>query len=558
MTLFPEAVRRSVRPLVLFVVGTAAFAAAYCQAPLYYSNQNQYFLHGLADAGYGFLGEDWLAGTRDPTPLFSALVAFTVRHLHPWAFHVYHALLLGVYGVAMLGVFAVVAGKETAGRRWPIFLGLFVAAHAALARWCSYRWLGQDYPWFLQAGLAGQYILGGMLQPSMFGVLLVVAVALFARGRTLPAAFCAALAAVLHFTYLLSAGLIVLGMIAALLAERRPYRALGAGALALAVVLPIVVDVRLTFGPTSSGTFAEAQAILVNVRIPHHTRPDLWFDAVAGAQAAWVVLAAVLARPTRLRYLLAVPSLLALLLTLAQVASGSHSLALLFPWRVSSVLVPVATTVILSRLVGVLPAFSNMFAARAAAGVAVAVFIAGGVWLSVTGRGFHTSDDELPLLDYAREHRDGGQVYFLPVHVPDLAATTHGSLSSDFKPLADKQRDGRVIPVDLQRFRLSTGVPIFVDFKSIPYKDAEVLEWYARLRLAQELQDKIRDGELREALDELRRHNITHLVVPAGWELEEDGLEKGPKCGPYQVYRLSAAADASDARRARGRGRLKI
>jgi hypothetical protein len=83
-----------------------------------------------------------------------------------------------------------------------------------------------------------------------------------------------------------------------------------------------------------------------------------------------------------------------------------------------------------------------------------------------------------------------------------------------------------------------------VDFKSIPYKDADVLEWYARLRLAQELHERIRDGELHEALVELRRRRVTHLVVPAGRELEDDGLEKVSECGPYQVYRLSAATGA--------------
>src|SRR3977135_1083966 len=87
--------RRIGRKTGLFLLGTALFAAAYCQAPLYYSNQNQYFLHGLANAGQGLLREDWLANTGDPTPVFSALVAFTAQTLHPWAFHVYYALLLG-------------------------------------------------------------------------------------------------------------------------------------------------------------------------------------------------------------------------------------------------------------------------------------------------------------------------------------------------------------------------------------------------------------------------------------------------------------------------------
>src|SRR4051812_47995736 len=83
--------------VLLFLFG---FSVAYCQAPLYYSNQNQYFVHGLAQAGRGFLADDWLATTADPTPVFSALVAFTVRYLHPWLFHVYYALILGVYAAS--------------------------------------------------------------------------------------------------------------------------------------------------------------------------------------------------------------------------------------------------------------------------------------------------------------------------------------------------------------------------------------------------------------------------------------------------------------------------
>src|SRR4051794_40752470 len=120
-----EAVNVPRRPLVLvalFLLGSLLFSAAYCQAPLYYSNQNQYFLHGLADAGEGFLRDDWLARTGDPTPLFSGLVSFTARAFHPWAFHVYHALLQGVYLVALVGLFAFIAGPDMAARRWPVFV----------------------------------------------------------------------------------------------------------------------------------------------------------------------------------------------------------------------------------------------------------------------------------------------------------------------------------------------------------------------------------------------------------------------------------------------------
>ena len=67
------------KKLALTLFWTLLFAVAYTQSPLYSSNQNQYFLHGLANAGTGFLREDWLARTPDTVPVFNALVEWTLR-----------------------------------------------------------------------------------------------------------------------------------------------------------------------------------------------------------------------------------------------------------------------------------------------------------------------------------------------------------------------------------------------------------------------------------------------------------------------------------------------
>ena len=71
-----------------------AFALAHTQSPLFYSNQNQYLLHGLATGGHGHLSHDWLANTRDPTPVFSALVAAGYRNLGLWTIQAAHFLIL--------------------------------------------------------------------------------------------------------------------------------------------------------------------------------------------------------------------------------------------------------------------------------------------------------------------------------------------------------------------------------------------------------------------------------------------------------------------------------
>src|SRR5207245_2950915 len=156
-------------------------------------------------------------------------------------------------------------------------------------------------------------------------------------------------------------------------------QALALAAFTFALVLPVTAYVMLTFRATSAADFAQAQDILANFRIPHHCRVDLWLDPVAGLQIGWIVLGLALARGTRLFVVLTVPFLLAVLLTLAQVITGSDTLALLFPWRVSAVLLPIATTVILSRLIAAIPRLDGPHVRGIAIGV-VGICVAGGVW----------------------------------------------------------------------------------------------------------------------------------------------------------------------------------
>jgi hypothetical protein len=171
---------------------------AHTQSPLYFSNQNQYLLHGAASGGHGHLAHDWLATTRDPTPLFSALVAIAYAAVGPWLLQpAYFAMLMGYFLAARWLVAAVPGFPDTRPARIG-FAALFTLAHAAILRWASVELTGGDYPWLLQAGLAAQYMLGPGIQPSAFGVLLLVAVAAFAHGRVVLASALAALACWFH------------------------------------------------------------------------------------------------------------------------------------------------------------------------------------------------------------------------------------------------------------------------------------------------------------------------------------------------------------------------
>ena len=431
----------------------AAFALAYAQSPLYTSNQNQYFLHGLARAGFGFLRDDWLATTLDPTPVFSLLVEGTVRLLGPWAFYLEYALLMGVYLYALADIVSacLAVDRTPAGRVW-LMAGL-VVLHSAALRFALARGLGPDWEFVLEGGVAGQRLLGQVLQPSSFGVGLVLAVALFLRGRTRWAAAAAAAAATVHPTYLMSAGLLVGAF---LVIEARSQdgwkRAAGTAAVALVAVAPIMIYSAWTFIPSGADAYAIASDILIRLRIPHHAIPAKWLDLTVAAQALILLLAIVRVRRTPLFTLVLWIASAAVVLTAVQIATGSATLALLFPWRVSSILIPIASAVLVATVV-------QWAGARVSSRLGIGMAVAGLILLGALGvyrfrveLRQQQEDPAASMMEFAAGHLAEGQVY--------------------------------LIPPKLQDFRLRTGAPIVVDSKAIPYRDVQVIEWFDRLRLA--------------------------------------------------------------------------
>jgi hypothetical protein len=519
-----------------FLAGATVFALAYGQAPLYYSNQNQYFLQGLADAGEGNLAEDWLANTRDPVPIFSALVRLTASVLPPFVFHVYYALLMGVYLTCMVAIFRYLARDRDSTALRLGFVALLIVIHASSVRWASYRFLGLDYPWYFQSGVAGQYTLGAMFQPSTFGVLLIAALVFFLYERPIVGSVSIGLAITVHSTYLLPAAFFTFAAMCVLWAEGKKRLSIGVGALTLALVLPTVIFVLMVFRATSPEQFADSQYILAQVRLPHHSTPQLWLDPIAMAQIAWVVLAAALVWGTRLFWLIAIPFVLAVAMTLLQVATQSNTLALMFPWRVSAFLVPISTAVVLSRLVTATARLWERRPVQWLGAAGIVALVAGGITMMALRVGYRSNDDELEMMEFVREKKSPGDVYLLPVALQELKKTTVGSKSSDFQSLTAKKKDPRLIKVDLQRFRLHTGAAIYVDYKAMPYKDVDVLEWRVRMINTERLYESMRAGE--DVKDELKRLGITHVVAKAEWDFSDLEFEEVYKDDLYRVYRV--------------------
>ena len=497
-----------VHPLILFALATG-FAVAHTQSPLFFSNQNQYLLHGLADSGYGQLSHDWLANTKDPTPLFSAMVSLGYRIGGLWTLQAIYFLILMGYFISVWCVVVRLPGMRASRRTALGFAAMFTAAHAAIFRYLSVQMTDVDYPWYFQAGVAGQYVLGAGLQPSVFGVFLVASLAAFANDRPRLAAALAPLAAVMHPTYLLPAALLTLGYMAVYLRHRQWRLMFILGSIALAVALPVVLYTLWKFTPSTTTTFVEAQRILADVRIPHHTVVGKWLDSIALLQMAWAIAGLVALRKTTLFLPLLVAAIGAVMLSIIQVVTRDHTLALLFPWRVSVILVPLATAVFAIKLVNMITV------GRISTILYIVLFIVevvGGVAIVMLGIGYSMNEEERPVLEYIRNH-PANHVYLIPTRIPPVGTGARGSVSTSFTPPPRPKPGSNLIPVDLQRFRLDTRAAIFVDFKSVPYADVEVLEWYRRCKLV-EAWYKEPDWDRAGLHKQLTAEGITLILIP--------------------------------------------
>jgi hypothetical protein len=183
-----------------------------------------------------------------------------------------------------------------------------------------------------------------------------------------------------------------------------------------------------------------------------------------------------------------------LLLTAVQILTGSAMLALLFPWRISAVLVPASTALLTgwaaNRLAPVIER-RGALARRVASLLSMTVIVllaAAGVLAFVLLRSQQAADPAGGVMTYVKAHAARGEVY--------------------------------LVPARLQEFRLATGAPILVDFKSIPYRDVDVLEWRERLRLVdfvyREEPQNVSCAQLDRAA---QRYGVTHVV------LDEDLLD---------------------------------
>ena len=488
--------------IVGFLVLCLLFAGAYYQQPLFSSNQNAYFLSGLARAGYGYLSSDWFVQQTDIVPVFSAMVSLVHWFGSHWMFYALHGAIATIYAISLFAITTRSSVSTLRLQQTAVFFSLLTFVHSP--------WILDHFSTLLPGlrgvivviqevtasstdGLAAQFILGRYLQPSAFGVLLLTSLALFIYGKEHMAILCAVVAATIHPSLILHAGILIAAYMTLLISEKRVWKAAKIGTLALVLILPIVLYVgdRFFFSDTQA-IHSVGQAISAEVRQPHHAKISVWFSRWSCFQLAIVFAGLMLSRQCkRLFIILLACSIAAVGLTLLQVISGSPALALLFPWRTSAWLIPVCTAIVLGNVSIFVGTLINMIPAHRIRGlsgkcvVVLSISFLGAVCLLGVDRTIseaRADRDYGTVISYARMHSGREQTY--------------------------------LIPLNLERFRLAAGLPVFVDWKCCPYRSSEIIEWYDRVRLARAFYEAKNSTDAIVAWTNIQEHaRVTHVIV---------------------------------------------
>lgn len=435
------------------VVSAIFFAiSAYNDFPI--SNQNSHFLHASVISGLtpGLI-RDWAYKTTDPYPFATWITAIFLRFGPGGVYFLYFATV-----ATFISTFIVFLNEHHpdgfASRFWS---GLAILSALVFGRLTG-----------LSQGVEG--ILGGFWQPSEAGVFLVMSVLLFASGRLIWSTVCAALAVNLHPAIIFGALILEIAASIRLTFERRRRELCILGVVFTLLVLPSVTYTVVKFVPTTSDLGVRASHILVSLVT---TYPVPLMSTHNVLTIFMIVIAAYVCRKNeRLSSVIFTSLILALIIFVIFSLLDDDRLLLLAPWRIVDVLAPISLILIVSVVLNGLPR----------------------KWIYYNQKLLY-----VPIILLAASVQFMKIYYDYPGFIPEYwikATFSSGSYNwkvqdrlarMDVVNWAKRQDPTSMylVPLNFEQFRLKSGRPTFVDWKFIPYKDIEVIEWKRRIEVAQ-------------------------------------------------------------------------
>lgn len=510
-------VNKKIKSIFCFLFITIVFSLAFRQTPIYQQNQHTKFLHGIAKAGYGYLKNDWFAKTIDPLPVFSFLVFLTIKYLNEYFFYIYYIIILGVFIYSILKISDTLYFKEDNKTVKILFFCIIITLHSTFLDSYFFKFFKYRITALLmENGVAQQYLLGSYFQPCVFGVFLLLSVFIFLKNKPFLSILLLSAASIFHSAYIFSQAILTLSYMIIIYKEEKDFKkAILLGLFSFTLVFPVFIYNFIYLGPTSKEITSKALDILVNERISVHADPKKWIDINAILKLIIILISALLVKKKRIFMIVFIPITVAVLSTILQLFFDNDFIGFLAPWRVSSWLVPLSTSIIVGYLINIAFLKISFLYSNATVNTilkAVCFFI---IFFHV----FYGLYGTIKQFDEYRNLENNAMINF----VKENKST----------------EDIYLIPPKLFEFRLNTGVPVFVTTKSHPYKDVELLEWHERVKLSKIFYDKNNENKCNILVKIKEDYKITHVVLPEGQFNDKfDCLKEIYKDKEYGVYKI--------------------
>ena len=455
---------------------TGLFFSTQPTTGLFTDNQSTYFVQGLRLSGqHPYLENDWFAQTKPLHIAFTWLVAGLTRLgvLAPAArvldvlFRLVFLLSLGLMTNALLTLAIPEDNPDPLKRGglvlsvisiyilslWPVFQLSAISEQLGISSLAiAFEKFGFYYSW---GGFAAfRYY----TEPASFSVLILTAIALMPYKRWRWSAALLGIAGLMHASFLIHSGVIA-GILALYLFLRKERKeALIVIGIYAFIVLPLVIYILTQMTDAQSGT---ANLILALERVPHHTQPSRWWNSTDSVHLGVILVGSAVLwwkdrGPTRWT-VLAITLYAGLSILLVLWMKDNASLAILMPWRASGYLYAVCQLVVLTagltlliNLLGRWPHFAVLITI-----IIPLVFL---IWGAVENGIFSV---------LAEEYEDTTTQENYPFMLQIQEKTPEDAVL--------------LIPLNEGDYRLGAQRPIYVDWKSHPYKGEEVMEWWDRV-----------------------------------------------------------------------------
>jgi len=446
---------------------------------LYADNQSTYFVQGLRLSGqHPYLEPDWFAQTKPLHIAFTYLVAWLARwEILPGAMAVtdvlFRLVFLASLGLLVNALLDLVEPDQPGGPLRRAGLTLSVLSIYILSLWPVF----QLSDFFERIGISSAaialekfgfyYSLGGFAafryytEPASFSLLIFTALALTPYKRWRWSAALLGIAGLMHASYLIHSGVLAGVMVLYLWATRQRSDAFWAAGIYAAMVLPLMVYIAAQLTDAQTGA---ANLILALERVPHHAQPARWWGSTDSLHAAVIIASTALlwwkdrglTRWTILTTTLYVGIGVGLVIW-----TENPSLAILMPWRASGYLYAVSQLVVLVAGLGLI--------------------------VNVLGRWPRFADSLVLIVSTALLVWGAAENGVFSVLAEEYEDTTTQAQYPFMEQISRDTPEDAVllIPLEDGDYRLGAQRPIYVDWKSHPYKGSEVLEWWRRVEFVQ-------------------------------------------------------------------------